>query len=283
LPGGGGGTAPANTVLPLISGTTAVGSTLTTTTGTWTGSPTITYAYQWLRGGTPIGGANASSYPLVSGDAGATITVAVTASNSAGSAGATSAGVGPITVPNTAWNPADLANVTLSGGNLIATASAAGGARAVSSKTSGKYYWEITVNTWANGSTGCGIALASASLPGISTSGVAGGILFRDGSVYINGGSVGATGIGGRTSGDVIGIALDFANQRVWFRPNNTAWNGGSGDPATNTGGYNTSALSGALFPLACFNIASDKQTANFGSSALSGTVPSGFTSGWPA
>ena len=44
--GGGGTTAPANSVLPVISGTNIQGQTLTTTTGTWTGATPITYFYQ---------------------------------------------------------------------------------------------------------------------------------------------------------------------------------------------------------------------------------------------
>jgi hypothetical protein len=83
-------TVPANTVLPVISGTAAVGQTLTTTNGTWTGTPTPTYARQWKRGGVNISGATGTSYLLVSADAGAVITVTVTATNTAGSASATS-------------------------------------------------------------------------------------------------------------------------------------------------------------------------------------------------
>ena len=95
-------TPPVNTALPVISGTTTVGQTLTSTGDTWTGFPTPTYAYQWKRGGSAISGATASSYLLVSADAGATITVTVTATNTAGSASATSAGVGPIAAAPTA-------------------------------------------------------------------------------------------------------------------------------------------------------------------------------------
>lgn len=38
---------PVNTVAPTVTGTPAVGQTLSTTTGTWTGVPAPTYSYQW--------------------------------------------------------------------------------------------------------------------------------------------------------------------------------------------------------------------------------------------
>lgn len=94
--GGGGDTAPANTVLPAISGTAEIGQLLTASTGTWTGTAPITYAYQWKRGGVDIGGATASTYTLTVSDSNATITVTVTATNAVGSASATSLGAGPV-------------------------------------------------------------------------------------------------------------------------------------------------------------------------------------------
>lgn len=87
---------PYNTVLPVISGTTTEGQTLSTTDGTWLQSPT-SYAYQWKRNGVAIGGATSNTYVLVDADAGTTITATVTATNAGGSTDATSAGVGPIT------------------------------------------------------------------------------------------------------------------------------------------------------------------------------------------
>lgn len=82
--------APVNTAIPVISGTAQDGQTLTATTGTWTGNPTPTYAYQWKRAGTNISGATSSTYLIVTADVGNTLTVAVTATNSQGSASATS-------------------------------------------------------------------------------------------------------------------------------------------------------------------------------------------------
>jgi 5'-nucleotidase len=64
---------------PTISGTAKVGRTLTATPGTWSvASPAI--AYQWNRAGAPIEGATAATHTVVAADAGAAITVTVTAS-----------------------------------------------------------------------------------------------------------------------------------------------------------------------------------------------------------
>jgi len=75
---------PVNTVAPVISGSTPVGSTLTTTDGTWTGSPTFTY--QWYRGATLITSATTATYVTVTADTGLAVTCQVTGTNPAGSA-----------------------------------------------------------------------------------------------------------------------------------------------------------------------------------------------------
>ena len=86
---------PVNTVLPTISGTAQVGQTLTASAGTWTGTQPITYAYQWRRCNTSGAScadiaATGSSYAATSADVGSTLRVVVTATNSAGTATATS-------------------------------------------------------------------------------------------------------------------------------------------------------------------------------------------------
>ena len=96
---------PVNTSAPVISGTIGLGNTFTCTTGTWTGDPTITYAYQWKRNGTNIGSATSSTYTLVGADSWSTLTCAVTATNSVISTSATSNGIlisisSPIPVDN---------------------------------------------------------------------------------------------------------------------------------------------------------------------------------------
>ncbi|HEX8052110.1 MAG TPA: hypothetical protein VF517_03895 [Thermoleophilaceae bacterium] len=101
---------PVNTSLPTISGTTEDGRTLSATTGAWTGTPTITYAYQWHRcdsagaGCSDISGATSASYALTPADVGATIRVRVTASNAGGDDSASStqtAAVAPTAPVNT--------------------------------------------------------------------------------------------------------------------------------------------------------------------------------------
>ncbi len=87
--------APVNSTLPTITGTAQQGQTLSTSNGTWANNP-VSYTYQWKRAGVDISGATASTYVLVSNDVGASITVAVTATNTGGSASATSAGTSSV-------------------------------------------------------------------------------------------------------------------------------------------------------------------------------------------
>lgn len=80
---------PYNTVAPVISGTVAFGNTLTVTSnGTWSGSPTLTYTYQWTRNEEPIVGETNSTYVVTGSDLGPEIQCLVTATNSYGSADA---------------------------------------------------------------------------------------------------------------------------------------------------------------------------------------------------
>ena len=89
--------APANTQLPQISGTVAVGQQLQANPGTWTGNPAPTFTYQWQRCDSsgdncnPIQGATNATYTINTADAGSTLNVTVTASNSAGTNQANSA------------------------------------------------------------------------------------------------------------------------------------------------------------------------------------------------
>lgn len=80
-------TAPAVTSVT-VTGTAQVGQVLTAT-AVVTGNPTPTKTYSWLIDAVEVG--TASTYTPVVGDVGKTVTCKVTATNSKGSANATSA------------------------------------------------------------------------------------------------------------------------------------------------------------------------------------------------
>jgi len=98
--GGGGGSgivivrysipaAPSISTIPTITGTARTGETLSSSTGTWSGSPT-SYSYQWKRsltsGGsyTDLAAATSSSYVVSDSDVGYFIKASVTATNGLG-------------------------------------------------------------------------------------------------------------------------------------------------------------------------------------------------------
>jgi hypothetical protein len=85
-------TPPVNSSPPVVSGLAQEGQVLSASSGSWSGTAPISYAYQWRRcdgGGAncvDITGATGSSYTVVSADVGSTLRVRVTASNGAGNA-----------------------------------------------------------------------------------------------------------------------------------------------------------------------------------------------------
>ncbi len=85
---------PVNSVLPAISGLAKEDEVLTAWPGIWSGAPAFTY--QWKNEGVAISGATGQTYTPVSGDVDDNLTVTVTATNSAGSASATSAETLPV-------------------------------------------------------------------------------------------------------------------------------------------------------------------------------------------
>ena len=100
-------TAPVNTTAPSITGTAQEGRALTASPGTWSGEPTG-YAYAWSRCAAACVASGAGpSYTLTAADVGATVRVAVTATNAQGSSTAVSAPTAVVTAapPASAGDP----------------------------------------------------------------------------------------------------------------------------------------------------------------------------------
>jgi hypothetical protein len=117
---------PANALAPVISGIQRDGQTLLANRGTWTGTPTITYAYQWRRcdssgsGCSDIAGASTSVYTLTSADVDSRIRVRVTATNGGGSVPATSAAADPVAPdPPANGTPPTISGVARDGQTLL--------------------------------------------------------------------------------------------------------------------------------------------------------------------
>jgi hypothetical protein len=95
--------APVSTSPPVITGPAAVGRTLSTSNGLWSGTPPSAYVYQWQRcsstGCTNIANATASSYALSGSDLGRKVRVVVVAVNSVGVGVGVSSKVGPVLGP----------------------------------------------------------------------------------------------------------------------------------------------------------------------------------------
>jgi len=88
---------PANTAAPTVTGETKSGQTVTADRGSWSGTPTLSYAYQWRSCDADSGdcddiaGAIGEAFVLTSGEVARRVSVRVTATNAGGSASAESA------------------------------------------------------------------------------------------------------------------------------------------------------------------------------------------------
>jgi hypothetical protein len=182
----------------------------------------------------------------------------------------------------TTLDPANTgAGASLSGGNLILTwSSANASSRSLVNHSTGKFYLEATFGGSMNaGFSEVGIANSSQSM----SSGQLGGSLnsgamgFGDGCFYTNGICRGADGTS--AAGSVISMAIDIGANLIWYRLGCGTWNGNvASDPATGTMGFDTSAVTGPYYAAGHVETNSNSViTFNFGATAYSCTVPSGF------
>ncbi|WP_431861337.1 SPRY domain-containing protein [Azospirillum sp.] len=170
------------------------------------------------------------------------------------------------------WNPADCAaGITLSGGNLVASdgASSARSVRGQPALPSRKLYWEIALSS--PGAWNIGVATASMPLTIAPGQDVNSWGLASNGYAYYNNSGVPVVAVPG--ANDVIRVAVDVPNGKIWYGLNGT-W---AGDPSAGTSPANT-GLSGTLYACLGYQTSGGYTTARFLSSSWGYAAPTGFT-----
>jgi hypothetical protein len=191
---------------------------------------------------------------------------------------------------NTTWNPSDkFGSITLSGGNLIATANASstGSVRAIDRQVTGKFYWECTFNTVGSITEGAGFLSGVAAInTGVTVVANGSVAIMQSGRVYVDSVIQSLPNFGTITNGTIVCIAYDCDQRLIWFRLGAAGnWNNSAGaNPATGSGGVSTTLGKGIpLYPHVTVALINSQFTANFGDTAFTGAVPSGYTSGFTA
>lgn len=262
---------PVNTVAPVVSGTPTEGQVLSCTQGTWSPAGT-SYAYQWRRDGTPIGGATSTTYTLVTADVGTLVSCAVTATNTDGSsAPAASNNLGPVAAapPAQALDPAyKAATITLSNSDRTATLAATVGlVRSITPHSSGKWHFEVTKGS---GEFYIGVvrdttAATASPIPAGSNAAVvdtAGGSIAIQGSGFapIPGGAIG--------TGQTVAVEVDLDSNLIYFQRQGQA----------RSISYDISVNAGTRFAIIGGAASTGVGTINTGQSAFVITPTSGFS-----
>lgn len=190
---------------------------------------------------------------------------------------------GPAPPASVTWNPADKnANITLSGGNLVATkggTDAHGALRATLPRDAGDaggFYFEVVVTEGSlSNFIHIGLATAGMSLGG-NLNNADGWAYYQETGAKRHNGVTTAYGAS-YTTGDVIGVLLK--NGKAYFRKNG-AWQG-SADPDAETGEA-FAGLTGDLYPAASLYrgqfVPRHVITARFKASDFSGSLPPGVS-----
>lgn len=170
------------------------------------------------------------------------------------------------------WNPLDKSvDVTLSSGDLIASITPTsprgnGAVRGTQGKSSGKWYWEVTLT--ATSDARIGIANSTMSLTTTSLGQDVNSWGYATSGIVSNNNSSVTSGAG-YSPGDVIGVALDMDAGTVQFYKNGVA----QGSAVSGVSGTFYPAVSGAVTGF------TSSFTANFGATAYTHTPPVGYAS----
>ena len=174
-------------------------------------------------------------------------------------------------------NPLKLqANMRLTNGNLDVSSTDTGSAYCAFSSivmSSGSWYAEYTINTSSGNYPQAGIGDLIKNPNTNEGLGDSNGTAYqRDGRVIVNGTTIGT--FATFTNGDVIGVAYDATNNRIYFAKNNTYIN--SGNPSGGTGYFSpASPVLGYVFGTALYSVGSC--SVNFGQRPFAYTPPTGF------
>ncbi len=164
------------------------------------------------------------------------------------------------------WNPMDKGSgVTLSNGNLTATISGlSSGVRASLGKSSGKWYWEYTIDTMRNDEVGIANKSTKASWIYNGAYGDTAKLYSYRGSIYPNGHAATP-----QSNNSIIGIALDMDNRQITFYCNGVV----QGDSV------DISKMASEVYPFIVNNSShsSSKITANFGATSFLYSIPNGY------
>ena len=136
------------------------------------------------------------------------------------------------------------------------------GTMGVTGGNTGKYYYEFCMFTNGAGSYVIGVGTQNGSA--LSTTSYSDGVIFYNDHVDSSGTTV-LSGLTGTSAGEVVGIAFDASNGKVWFRDDAGYFN--SGDPANGTGESGTivNYAGEVLIPLFNRSTNAGSQYVNFG------------------
>nr|BAR28051.1 spry domain protein [uncultured Mediterranean phage uvMED] len=180
-------------------------------------------------------------------------------------------------------------SVTLQEGNLKVSAIGDNDWRSGTFGGSLKWYAECKINVAYDGSGG-GICIGAVAVPGLNESGGQNGDVFdmagsdakwytnsNDGKFQEGGGTNLTTGLTRASTNDIVGVACDSANGRIYIHVNGTYLN--SGDPTGGSGFIGgTTAYQGVWLPFIGSHLDKGQGTWNFGSPPF--TISSGNSDG---
>jgi hypothetical protein len=185
-----------------------------------------------------------------------------------------------VAVATTTYNGTPSAGIVMSNGNLTVTHGTTSNGVGVNSTaflTTGKFYFEVTVQVATFGGNHLGIYQSGTFAAAVTTGKATAVVVGASSNIYTNGANT-TKNLGTTAVGDVFGFAIDLTNRLAWIRRNNGIWNAdAAANPVTGVGGV--TIATGSFAPYVAFtnSAANNAFTGNFGQSAFANAAPVGF------